>query len=466
LLHRIISHLEGFPNVIGYQVEWGHYGESWINAAFWNSRSANESFRSFLSRVAPSLLAEDFSWWWGVNSQVNGDIVYYSPYLPATDPRRNPAKVAAFYWYQEWRNQVTLNITWSFRCLAKKLTSKPIIGFSYVGVAEVPYVYTADRCLDAAFSPFTPSPNFKPNKFYVRDGYFQGLQLAELDFDTPYVRMEYAEEAVRDAYRKGIVPVIFYPLWSTNLNDQDVQKVVGYMRKYSHEYGKSRGEVLVVVGNYDVGYYDYSGTPPIAVANWNSVEPPGFLRLLEENGIAYEMMDARVYTPELGNKYRVVVVFTPKDTVDGKLIDRLSRTKSTVFIMFPSFTVGTPSGDRPYNLSSAIYGMWNYVKIGNRIIGIQVTGSPPAYQIDFSGRLSKLGSITGYEPNHIFSYFRGSFDETLAEVRMNKESFVVIGRIENLYLIGLDINIINEKNRSIIFGALLALLRETGVQAS
>lgn len=55
LLQKVILHLEEFPNVIGYQVEWGHFGESWINAVFWNSISSNESFISFLSKVAPTL---------------------------------------------------------------------------------------------------------------------------------------------------------------------------------------------------------------------------------------------------------------------------------------------------------------------------------------------------------------------------------------------------------------------------
>lgn len=460
ILRRVILHLEKFPNIVGYQVEWGHWGESWVNAAFWNSRSSNESFKSFLSKVAPGLLpVEDFAWWWNSSSPVHGDIIYYSPYLPSTDPRRDPAKVAVFYWYQEWRNRITLNITWSFRCLARELTTKPIIGFSYVVVPDVSYVYSADKCLDAAFSPFPPGIESRPNRFYIRDAYFTRLQLAELDFDTPYVSMEHIEDVIRDSYRKGIIPVIFYPLWSSKLRDLDIPKIVEYMRKYAAEYGYYRkGQILVVVGNLDVGYHGYSTAPAAAYMNWYSKEPPGFLRFLEEKGITYDLINARVYTPELGDRYKAVVVFAPRDTVDGELLYRLLRTRSPVYIMFPSFIVGTPSENRPYELSSAIFGLWNYIEVRGRLIGIQVTGSPPTYSINFTGNLSSLGSINDYQANHLFAYFKGSFDEVLAVVTIGGEVFTTIGRIDNLYLVGLDIHITNERNRQIIFNALSILL--------
>jgi len=462
LLRRVILHLEGFSNVVAYQIEWGHYGESWINAAFWNSRSSNESFRSFLSKVAPNLLfLEDFAWWWNSSSPAYGDIIYYSPYLPTTDHRRDPAKVAVFYWYQEWRNRITLNITWSFRCLARELTAKPIIGFSYVVVPEVSYVYSADRCLDAAFSPFTPGSSNTPNKFYIKDAYFARLQLAELDFDTPYVSMEQAEEVISDAYRKGIVPVIFYPLWSSKLRDTDVFKLVEYLKRYSNDYGYDRiGRILVVAGNLDVGYYGYSTAPHPAFMNWYSIEPPGFLRFLEEKGIKYDMVNTRVYTPELGDKYEAVVVFAPKDTVDGELLSRFSRTSSTVYIFFPSFIVGTPTEHKPYELSSAIFGLWNNINVKGRSIGVKVTGSPPSYSINFIGRLSTLGSIEDYQGNHIFAYFKGPFDEVLAIVKDGGETFTIIGRIENIYLVGLDIHIDSEKHKSIISSTLSMLLAE------
>jgi hypothetical protein len=39
-LGEVVTHLETFPNVVGYQVEWGHYGESWVNAPYWDSPSS------------------------------------------------------------------------------------------------------------------------------------------------------------------------------------------------------------------------------------------------------------------------------------------------------------------------------------------------------------------------------------------------------------------------------------------
>lgn len=464
LLRRVILHLEEFPNVVGYQVEWGHYGESWINAAFWNSVSANESFKRFLTTVAPSLPLSEFAWWLN-RPDLDGDMIYYSHYLPPTDPRRDPKKVAIFYWYQEWRKQITLNITWSFRCLVKQLTLKPVIGFSYVGVVEVSYVYSADKCADATFSPFTPNPTFRPSRFYLRDGYFQGLQFAELDFDTPYLRLEESEEVIAEAYKRGIVPVIFYPLWSTALKDSDIPRLTQYMKRYTEHFGVGRSsQLLVVVGNHDVGYFGYSGSPPIAVANWHSVDPPGFLLFLEEKKIPYEMVEARVYSPELGNRYRAVVVFAPRDTVDGEFMAKLSRTKSPVFVVFPSFVISTPTRNRPYDVSSAIMGMWNNIIVKGRKVEQQVTGSPPVYQIKFIGDLSILGSMTSYAANHLFSYFRGSFDEVLAEVKLDGENLPVIARIDNIYFWGLDIHVTDSINRSKIFDALSLVLTKAGVE--
>ncbi|MEM0337751.1 MAG: hypothetical protein QW683_07545 [Candidatus Caldarchaeum sp.] len=460
LLRKVILHLEEFPNVMGYQVEWGHYGESWINAVFWNSVSANESFRNFISETAPALPAREHAWW--VNrSELNGDIIYYSPYLPVTDQRRDPAMVAIFYWYQRWRNEMTLNITWSFRCLAKSLTLRPILGFSYVAAAAPSYVYTADKCVDAAFSPFTPAPDLRPNRFYIRDGYFQGLQLVELDFDSPYVRMDIVEQVIADAYRKGILPVVFYPLWSNKLRDRDIPTLVQYMKRHAQHFNTAeKPPILVVIGGYDVGYFGHSAAPFIAVANWLSFKPPGFLRFLEERRIAYDIIDARLYEPEIGNRYKVVAVFVPRDSVDAEMMNKLSKTKTSVFIMFPSFIVGSPSTNRPYDVSSAVFGMANKINIRNRELQIRVTGSPPGYQVDFRGRLSGLGSIPNYTANHLFSYFEGGFDEVLAVVRIDNQHFTVIGRVDNFYLVGLDLHTANDAH-IVVFNALSQLLSAT-----
>ncbi len=463
LLRQVVSHLENFSNIVGYQVEWGHYGESWINAVFWNSESANRSFRNFLSRVAPKLLEFDFAWW--VSRKVpEGDIIYYSRYLPPSDPRSRPENVALFYWYQEWRNQITLNITWSFRCLVKQLTTKPVIGFSYVGVLDVTYVYSADRCLDVAFSAFTPHPTFKPTMFYVRDGYFQGLQLAELDFDSPYIAMESVEEVIADAYSKGIVPVIFYPLWSQKLSDKDIPRLVNYMKRYVNEFGtKRKSQILMVTGGIDVGHLGYTGCPPTAVANWFSVDPPGFIRFLENNNISYDMMDARVYEPRFGDGYKAVVVFTPRDMIDGDLLDRLSRTNTAVFIMFPSFIIGTPSRERPYDVSAGLFGMWNELNLKGRKIRLHVTGSPPAYKINFEDELYHFGIIADYYANHIFSFFEAPFDQVLARVEIDNTYYPVIGRIANIYFIGLDLHVSNSKHQKMIFNALKTLFEKIDI---
>lgn len=458
LLSRVLMHLEGFPNIVGYQVEWGHYGESWINSVFWNSHSANNSFRLYISRAAPQLAQMDFSWWWH-NNLVEGDIIYYSSNLPESDPRSDPAKVALFYWYQEWRNHVTLNITWSFRCLAKMLTSRPIIGFSYIGAVSPSYIYSGDRCIDVAYSPFTPHPHWRPTKFYQRDAFFDGLQLAELDFDSPYLMMEYADQVVRDAYEKGIIPVIFYPLWSKNLKDADITRLVELMKKYSSLYLKREDKpVLLVVGSYDVGYMGYSGSTPISVANWHSAEPPGLIRLLEDSHIKFDMIDARVYRPEIGERYKAVVVFAPRDSIEGVFLHKLEETNTKVFIVFPSFIVSSPSILRPYETNSAIMGMWNRITVWGRNIGVQVTGSPPSYNIRFREALSYLGSLTGYTANHLVAYYSGDFDEILAEIELDNLRFPVIAKIRNIYLIGLDMHVHEENVRQRILEALKILL--------
>lgn len=458
ILRGVLLHLERFPNIVGYQVEWGHYGESWINSVFWNSYSANQSFKHYILRVAPQLSSIDFAWWWH-NKLVNGDIVYYSNYLPTSDPRSDPMKVALFYWYQEWRNHVTLNITWSFRCLAKTLTGKPIIGFSYVGAVSPSYVYSADRCIDVAYSPFTPHPYGRPTRFYQRDAFFDGIQLAELDFDSPYVEMEYVDEVIQDAYEKGIVPVIFYPEWSKSLRDSDILKLVQLMKKYSSLYFKlNRKPILIVVGSYDIGYFDYSGSTPIAFSNWHSVQPPGFIKLLEDSHIKFDMIDARVYRPEIGERYKNVIVFVPRDSVEEPFIRKLEETNTKVFIVFPSFIVSSPSVVRPYETNSALVGMWNKVTIRGRNIEIQATGSPPSYVISFEGALSSIESLKNYMANHLMTYYSGEFDEILAEIRLNGSKFPAIARVQNIYLVGLDVHVPDEKVRQTVFEALKVLL--------
>ena len=59
LLERVIRHLEAFPNIVAYQVEWGHYGESWINAPFWDSPSSKNTFLTFLKSLSPEFYRFD-----------------------------------------------------------------------------------------------------------------------------------------------------------------------------------------------------------------------------------------------------------------------------------------------------------------------------------------------------------------------------------------------------------------------
>ncbi|MEM2080421.1 MAG: hypothetical protein QXS68_07895 [Candidatus Methanomethylicaceae archaeon] len=91
----------------------------------------------------------------------------------------------------------------------------------------------------------------------------------------------------------------------------------------------------------------------------------------------------------------------------------------------------------------------------------RVTGSPPAYQVDFKSPLSGLGSIPNYTANHLFSYFEGGFDEVLAVVRIDNQHFTVIGRVDNFYLVGLDLHTANDAHRVVVFDAFSQLLSAT-----
>lgn len=456
ILQEIIQNLEDFPNIIGYQIEWGHWGESWINAAFWNSDSARQSFRDFLLEVAPTLAYTDFDWWWQ-NEEIQGKFIFYSTHFPDKNPLSEKEKVLQFYWYQYWRNQKTKEITQEFRCTARSLTNKPIIGFSYPGTGTTGYTYTAEKCTDIAFSAKTANPS-GPNKLFIRDGCFEGLQLAELDFDTPYLKWEDRQKVIKDSYSKGILPVIFYPHWSSKLSNERVLELVNHIKEVRSQFNnRGGGSTLVVVGNNDVGYSDYVIAPYLSTANWSSTDPPGFLEFLEEKEVEYDIIDASVYSSEIGKKYDNIAVFTPYDEYDDALLEEFYKTNSSVFIFFPSFIVGSPTVDKPFTTSSAIYGMQNELKFDTRSIRHMVWGSEPL-KIKFYRDLSDLSDISGYKANHLLGYYTGDFDEVLSEVTINQKDYTFIGKIDDLYFIGADLHIQDKQNRKILFKAIGKLL--------
>jgi len=467
LLKKVIRHLEEFPNVVAYQVEWGHWGESWINAPFWDSPSSIGSFLDFLHGLSPAfsdLTPENFSQW-AKSHWVTGDAMFYSPYLPEGDPRRNPLNVAVFYWYQEWRNETTRKITWTFRSAAKEVTQKPIIGFSYTGTGTNCYLYSAHKFTDVAYSDMAPSVQYTPYKKFIRDAYFPGLHLGELDFDTPYYSRENFEYAVSTMYSRGIVPTIFYPHWSKNLADSDIPILVELMKEHKVKLKTfKRAEVLLVLGSNDIGMVSFDD--PVSLSHANafliSMDPPGLIATLVKNGIEFDVCDAEVYSPQLGNRYQVVIVSAPRDSIDFDLQNKIGNTSSNVIIVHPSFLIGTPTFTDPITTRTGYVGSWIPIKVGDRTFEAQVWGAPPGHSgqtIRFQGPLSNLGTMIGYLPNHIYSYLRGPVDEVYASV-LEGDGFYAIARVGNTIFFGLDLHVKDKINRGITQSAFMAILRE------
>ena len=464
ILKNVITHLEKFPNVVAYQIEWGHYGESWVNSPFWNTCSSNSTFVQFIKTLSPAfqnITEKNFAKW------VVGDIMYYSPYLPESDPRRSKLNVSLFYWYQRWRNEVTLNITWTFRSVARQLTSKPIIGFSYTGTWEVSYVYSANKYLDAAFCDATCNAYSSANTNFIKDAYFEGIHLGELDFDTPYFLLSEAEQVIKGMYKKGIVPVIFYPLWSTKLKDSDIPVLVSYMRKYQHLYlDQARGTVLLIFGRLDVGIADWKQSGSLACISAPAVskDPPGLIALLEKYRVKYDIIDPEVYDPSIGNLYKVILVHTPWDYVDQSLLKKLEQTKSSVIIMHPSFVVGFPVEEEPTNVTSAIFGMWNMLSIYNQSVSLQVTGD--ARNVTFLGPFSDMETLRDYRGNHLFTYYRGIFANIYAQIISDQTLWEPVAvKVMNITLFGFDLHILNETHRSILEEFVTKLLKLSGLVA-
>lgn len=401
LLKRLIRHYDSFPNVAAYQVEWGFWGESWIPWVFWPSASSNASFVTFLHSLSEQF--RDFNVTnyarWALAGAYHGSMMFHSEIFNQSDPRHNPLNVAAFYWYQYWRSSMQVNITKELRSAASTVTSKPILGFSYTHTSMnvMAYSYTADEALYGCYCDTNPGLDrsgnpVSPNDFTVRDANYEGLHIIELDFDSPYFRYEDAESAIASLYAKGILPKVFWPQWSRALSFERVQVLLDLMDKY-RDYASqgSRGEVLLVTGNIDVGVYGYKN--PISPAHLSTLmsrSPPGIIRTLETNGIQFDIVDAGAYKPELGAKYKAVIVHTPRDTLDGMLYRKLRATPRPVVVMHSSFMFSSPTFEQPTKTANAYFENSNPVGLRDGKIYVEIWGFPPIVDVIFKGFLSDL----------------------------------------------------------------------------
>lgn len=468
-LQEVIEHLETFPNVVGYQVEWGHYGESWINAPYWDSPSSTAAYLDFLHALSPSFAevgAQHAASW------VPGGVMAPGDCWPGGDPRRDPLAVAAFHWYQRWRYETTRAITWALRARAQELTVRPIAGFSYVvggpdGV--IGHAYTATQHLDVAFSDWTPMPGTAHDDF-IRDAGFDGLHLVELDFDTPYYELPRAGEAIAALAARGIVPVIFYPHWGGALSDADIPGLVAAIRAHPPLASPPPAEVLVVLGNQAIGVGSLTdiGVLADAFVGATANDPPGIVSLLLERGITIDAASPDAYTATLGNRYQAVVVVSPLADGDSALQQELAATSSPLLLAHPSFLVATPTVAAPATTAGAWCSQWSPVSLAGQPLGVQVWGiedgggTPPATR--FAGALAHLGTISAYVPNRrVFSLYKGTFDEVLAYADFAAASWPVIGRIGSAYAFGLVINAGDPTQRAVCQEALLAVLGCMGV---
>lgn len=462
LMNRVIDHLDLFPNVVAYQVEWGHWGESWVNAPFWNSPSSKQTFLEFLYGLTSDFERFDES---NIDDWVDGEIMFHSTFLPDGDVRRDPINVAEYYWYQLWRDEMTREITWTFREAAQEMTDKPIAGFSYVN-DSIGSVYTADRHLDIALSDWTAVVAEAFNRCctdFLRDAHFSGLHLAEYDFDSQYFARNRAEEAIASLYSRGIIPVIFYPHWVDEIDDADIPIFVDYIDTHKGKMASvESGDVLVVYGHTSIGLVDNYTFMTLAPVGWplTSNDPAGLLKTMFDGGLTIDIVDADVYSPTLGDQYSSVVVVVPSDSIDHEFQNRISQTHTRVIVAHPSFLVGTPTVDSPTTVTSAIYGMWNPLLLDRRDLRAQVRGNNPGATIGFQGKLTHLGQMTDYQANHLFSYYEGSFDEVYATARMDGYVAPVIARIGNIIFFGLDVHIFDDAHRATCQEAFLQLLND------
>lgn len=470
ILKDTIVHLEASANVVAYQVEWGHFGESWINAPIWDSPSSVAAFLSTLHQRSPDFASFSQSTYanWAF-----GQVMYHGACVAAGDVRADARAVAEFYWYQEWRNSTTREITWRLRQAAGEITRRPIVGFSYVvggpdGV--IGHAYSAGRALDAAFSDWTPTPGTAHQDF-IRDAAFGGLHLVELDFDTPYYTLDRANEAIANLFGRDIVPVIFYPHWSSALHDADIPGLVRSIKKHQHA-GRASAEVLVVLGDGDIGIIGPTDVGLVSEGGSavTADTPPGLLAFMLQSGVALEVAAANAYTAELGGHYKVVVVGVPRDTLDHSLQGAFSATKATVIVAHPSFLVGTPTTAAPTTTSSAFCANWNPLLLAGRPLAVRVWGqelfpttAPP--RITFLGPLADLPNIPAYVPNRrVFSFYQGAFDQVYATADFAGTVHPAIARAGNVILFGLAINLFDAAQRQACQQAFARLLSDAGVR--
>lgn len=464
LLEAVVRHLDAFPNIVAYQVEWGHFGESWVNAPFWASPSSTAAFLAFLQPLAPSFARFGAS---NVAAWPLGEVMFAGECVPPEDPRRDPVNVAEFHWYNRWRDETTRSITWALRSKARSLSTRPIAGFSYViggpdGVFG--HVYSAGRHLDIAFSDWTPMPGTAHHDF-IRDAGFPGLHLAEFDFDTPYFTLDRADEAAAALAARGIVPVIFYPHWSSVLTDADIPRLVAAIRAHPPLPSPPPADVLVVLGHQQVGVLGLSdigllqeGGRPVTADN-----PPGIIPLLLTNGYNVDVASPDAYTANLGDRYRLVIVASPTEDHDGAFLARVSATGSPILLVHPSFLITTPTEQLPTTVLSAFCGEWNPITLDGRPVGVQVWKredlTAPAPTIRFQNSLAGLGSIASYTPNRTaFSIYKGEFDEVMAVAEFSSGSHPTVARIGNVVLFGLITNLHDPSQRAASQQAFLTLV--------
>jgi len=96
--------------------------------------------------------------------------------------------------------------------------------------------------------------------------------------------------------------------------------------------------------------------------------------------------------------------------------------------MYSSFIVGTPSKNMSISTTSAIYGVWNILRNRGKEIKIQVIGTPLGIDIMFFNQYHHLGRIEDYVANHLFTYYKGRFDEVYV---ITETGYLVVVRIKN-----------------------------------
>ena len=225
----------------------------------------------------------------------------------------------------------------------------------------------------------------------------------------------------------------------------------------------------MVFGHNDVGLISLTDNTSLAAeggAPLTADDPPGLLEAIISKGITVDVANPDVYTPALGDQYKVVLVVVPRDSVDHEFQDLLSQTHTNVIIAQPSFLFGTPTQSSPTTVTSAYCGQWNPLVINGRTIKTQVYGTGGSNpQIEFQGPYSSFGTINNYTPQHIFSYYDGSFDEVYATAYFPNVSYPTVVRIGNIVLFGLDTHIDDASQRQISQSAFLKMLENMGIKS-